>query len=149
MNPDPVTVPVTPQTVTMRHALAYTGIILATVLLGSFGQQLAAGLVPIPKEWSWLTPVLLAGIVSLTTLLPRVTDTAANSLVQAASVAVAPVPAPAPSPAVPTEHVVTLQIAQPPVPSAKVIDVATVPPAATPPQSTQPGPAADTAKPAQ
>jgi hypothetical protein len=148
VNPDPIAVPVTPQTVTMRHALAYTGIILATVLLGSFGQQLAAGLVPIPKEWSWLTPVLLAGIVSLTTLLPRVTDTAANSLVQAASVTVSPSPVP-PAPAPPTQHVVTLQLANAPAaPSAKVIDVATTLPPAVAPPSPAPEPAAPAAPPA-
>lgn len=115
MNPNPV--PVTPQTVTMRHALAYTGIILATVLLGSFGQQLAAGLVPIPKEWSWLTPVLLAGIVSLTTLLPRVTDTQQNSLAQVEQPPKTPTPVPPAVPA-PTQHVVTLQLANVPTPAA-------------------------------
>ena len=105
MNPNP---PVTPQTVTNRHALAYTGIILATVLLGSFGQQLAAGLVPIPKEWSWLTPVLLAGIVSLTTLLPRVTDSQQNSLAQVEQPAPTQLQQVQPAP---IEHVVTVKVA--------------------------------------
>lgn len=108
------------QQVTTRHALAYVGIILATVLLSSLGQQLAAGAVPIPKDWAWLTPVLLSGIVSLSTLLPRVTDvtdmatpdvtptvraptpmkgqeTAAATEVSAPPPAKAPTPSPAPS----------------------------------------------------
>jgi hypothetical protein len=115
------------QTVTNRHALAYVGIILATVLLGSFGQQLAAGLVPIPKEWSWLTPVLLAGIVSLTTLLPRVTDTQQNSLAQAGQAATpdqGPQTVTLPGVSVaPIEHVLTVKVA-PTQPEQKLIDVA-------------------------
>ena len=80
-------------------------------------------------EWSWLTPVLLAGIVSLTTLLPRVTDTAPNSLAQTSPVSAATVPAAqapviVPQPAAPTQHVVTLQIAPTPAaPDAKIIDI--------------------------
>jgi len=60
--------------VTVRHALAYVGLIVLGVMLASFGQQLSSGAVPLPREWSWLVPVLMAGILALTTLLPRVTD---------------------------------------------------------------------------
>lgn len=61
--------------VTNIHALLYVLIIVATAMLSALGAQLAAGKVPIPAEWSWVVPVLVAGVTSATMLLPRVTDT--------------------------------------------------------------------------
>lgn len=62
------------QTLTNRHGFAYVALIVAGATLGALGIQIAGGNVPIPASWAWLSPVLLAGIVSLTTMLPRITD---------------------------------------------------------------------------
>lgn len=85
------------QQVTTRHALGYVAIALATALLGSLGQQLTAGAVPIPKDWAWLTPVLLTGVVSLSMLLPRIQSGSTDGSTSKPDVAPT-VPAPDPAP---------------------------------------------------
>ena len=45
-----------------KQAVIWSAIVLA---LGTFGQQVAAGAVPIPPEWAWVVPVVLAFINAL------------------------------------------------------------------------------------
>jgi len=160
-----------------RHALMYALVISFVAGLTAFDGALATGAVPIPHSWAWITPILAIMAVSLTTTLPKVVDglppatsqasiesvakyqqpTVATLAPAPANVPPTPPPPPVQAQAAPTEHVVTLKLANAagqviPVettPTAKVIDVATIPPAGTPPQSPPPGPAADAAPPAQ
>lgn len=38
---------------------------VAAGMVATFGQELAAGRVPLPDDWRWVTPVLVAGIAAL------------------------------------------------------------------------------------
>lgn len=54
-----------------KHAIAYTSIIVAATMITAFTGLLASGKVPIPAEWVWITPCLVAGLTALTTQLPK------------------------------------------------------------------------------
>lgn len=45
---------------------------VAAAMLASFGQELAAGRVPISPEWRWLVPILVMGISAMSPYLKRV-----------------------------------------------------------------------------
>lgn len=85
----------------------YSLAIIANVMLSSLALQLALGKVPIPVEWSWMVPVIIAGTTALTAMLPKLGSekptlppalTAADSVIR---VHLTHEPAPR-SPAVPT-----------------------------------------------
>lgn len=147
-----------------RHMLMYSLVMAFVAGLTAFDGALATGAVPLPHAWVWVTPILAIMAVSLTTTLPKVVDGLPPATSQASIESVAKYQQPtvaafAPAPVdtalpvqqaqptvAPTQHVVTLQLANSThadQPSAKVIDVATSPP------SPAPEPAANAATPAQ
>jgi hypothetical protein len=54
-----------------RHALLYTLIITLNAVLVAFEALLVSRQVPLPLEWAWITPPLVAGLTVLTTQLPK------------------------------------------------------------------------------
>jgi hypothetical protein len=54
-----------------RHALFYTLIITLNAVLVAFEALLVSRQVPLPLEWAWITPSLVAGLTVLTTQLPK------------------------------------------------------------------------------
>ena len=55
-----------------KHAGAYLALMFVSGALAQFAIELGAGHVPVPIEWRWVVPILSAGIVALTPLLPQV-----------------------------------------------------------------------------
>jgi hypothetical protein len=58
-----------------RHALLYTLIITLNAVLVAFEALLVSRQVPLPLEWAWITPPLVAGLTVLTTQLPKLVTT--------------------------------------------------------------------------
>lgn len=56
------------------HYAVYAALVILNVALSAFNQQLGAGQVPLPHEWSWIIPILSAVIVAATMLLPKLGD---------------------------------------------------------------------------
>lgn len=54
-----------------RHAWLYTLIITLNAVLVAFEALLVSRQVPLPLEWAWMTPPLVAGLTVLTTQLPK------------------------------------------------------------------------------
>lgn len=54
-----------------RHALLYTLIITLNAILVAFEALLVARQVPLPLEWAWITPAMVAGLTVMTTQLPK------------------------------------------------------------------------------
>lgn len=55
----------------IKHALAYGALIILNVMLVELVNQFNQGNIPIPAEYRWVAAVIAAGIVALTSLLPR------------------------------------------------------------------------------
>lgn len=56
--------------------VAYTALAVVNMGLVAFGQQLAAGAVPLPASWAWTVPIISAMVVAATGFLPRPRDLA-------------------------------------------------------------------------
>lgn len=91
-----------------QHMLIYIGIATLNAVLAALGTQLMLGSVPIP---TWIIPIAVAGITSLTMLLPKLADAELNGVITTTTVTTSPAAAPqptvtievpAPIPAVPT-----------------------------------------------
>ena len=54
-----------------KDALMYGGLAVLNAILTQFAVELGKGSVPIPAHWAWVIPILGAGLVTLTMLLPR------------------------------------------------------------------------------
>lgn len=55
-----------------RNAILYGGLMVANAVLCQLAIELGAGRVPLPESWQWVVPILSAGLVALTSLLPRI-----------------------------------------------------------------------------
>jgi hypothetical protein len=133
-------------TVLNRHWLMYALITSGNAALLCFAGLLATGVIPIPKEWIWITPVIGIFLTEFTKTLPKVTDGLPPATSQASIESVAKyqqptvatlTPASADQAATPDqgphtvtlpgvsvapiEHVLTVKVAQP---DQKLIDVA-------------------------
>lgn len=51
--------------------LLYYALVILNLALGAFAIQLGAGKVPIPAEWQWAVPVLLAVVNGIAMFLPK------------------------------------------------------------------------------
>lgn len=54
-----------------KNLALYGALSVLNLMLMAFSQQLGAGNVPIPEAWQWTVPILGAGVIGLTMLLPR------------------------------------------------------------------------------
>ncbi len=56
----------------MNDKIAYGLLAVANAVLTQLAVELGKGTVPIPASWAWAVPILGAGIVALTMLLPKI-----------------------------------------------------------------------------
>lgn len=68
---------------TSMNGAAYATLAVLSALLTAFAVQLGAGKVPIPDDWQWVVPILSAGLVAVTSLLPRIGSEPISSQVDA------------------------------------------------------------------
>ena len=54
--------------------IVYGALIVLNAVLTQIAVELGAGRVPLPSGLVWLVPIVVAGLTSLTMLLPRLTD---------------------------------------------------------------------------
>jgi hypothetical protein len=115
----------TQSTVTDWHVVAYGALAVIGAMLGALDAGITGGTIPLPHALTPFIPVIIAGLVVMTALLPKVTDGPTKLGVKQPSADPAPVQTV--PPAAPTQHVVTLQIAPTPAaPDARIVDIVPV-----------------------
>ena len=58
--------------------ILYGALIVLNAVFAQLAVELGAGRVPLPAGLVWLVPIVVAGLTSLTMLLPRLTDSGDN-----------------------------------------------------------------------